>query len=118
MQNIPVDVTQLVCLAMGPARPKIKNRQTGEVATDQQGRPITQLRVACVPVDETSDDDGDMDVIQTTAEVPPMRRGTQLVVTGLVARPYAFRDQSGEQRAGVTFWAQSIAPMTNGKAGS
>lgn len=116
MQNIPVDVTQLVFLAMGPARPKLKDRRTGEVATDQQGRAITVVRVACVPIDETSDDDGDMDLIQTTAEVRPMRRGTQLAVTGLVARPYAFRDQAGEQRAGVTFWAQSIAPATAGKA--
>ncbi len=111
MQSIPVDVAKIVFLAMSAPRPTLKDRRTGEVATDREGRTVTALRCACVPRDESSEDIPEMELIQTVAEVPPIRRGTQVQVTGLVARPYAFKDNSGAQRAGVTFWADAIGPV-------
>lgn len=119
MQSIPVDVSKLVFLALEPPRPKLRDRRTGEQATDRDGRPVTALRCACVPADESSDDIPDIEVIQTISEVPTLRRGAPVQLVGLVARPYAFKDDSGTQRAGVTFWADAIAPLSaSGKAAS
>ena len=118
MQSIPVDVARMVFLAMESPRPKVKDRRTGEVAVDRDGRPVTVVRCACVPADEASDEDAALEVIQTVAEVPPLRRGSQVTITGLVARPWSFRDERGEVKAGVTYWADSIVPVGPQRGGA
>src|SRR5262249_37437348 len=92
-------------------RPKIRDRKTGQVATDPQGRPVTVVRCALLGADESSEEDGSLELVHTVAEVGAIKRGTPVVLSGLVARPYAFKDASGEQRAGVTFGAASIGPV-------
>ena len=110
MQSIPVDVSRMVFLAVEAPRPKLRDRRTGQVATDRDGHPVTAIRCACVPADEASEDDAALEVIQTIAQVPAIKRGTPVQVNGLTARPYAFKDERGEFKSGMTFWADSITP--------
>src|SRR5690349_13978797 len=98
--SIPVDVDQLVFVAMGTPRPKLRNRQTGEVAM-ARGQQISVVPVAALARDESNDeDDGDILRVQVLGEPEGIKRGMPLQITGLVARPYDFKDERNEQRFG------------------
>ena len=114
MQSIPVDISKIMFLALGTPKPKIKNRQTGEQSMDRDGRPVTAVRCACVPTEESDADVAEIEEIRTVSEVPPLRRGAPVQLIGLVAKPWSFRDDNGKERFGVTFWAEQITPL-NGR---
>jgi hypothetical protein len=116
MQTIPVDVSKIIFIAMEGPKPKLRNRKTGEQSVDRDGRPVHVIRCACVPADESSDAVPEIEAIHTIADVPSLRRGAPVQVSGLVARPWAFQDDSGKERSGVTFWAEQITQV-NGRAG-
>lgn len=116
MQSIPVDLEQLVFVAMGSPRAKVRNRQTGEVVM-ARGQRVTVVPIAALAADEAGgeEDDGAILRVQVLGEVEGIRRGMPVQVAGLVARPYDFKDErSGEHKFGITYWAQSITPIANG----
>ena len=118
MQIIPVDASKIIFIAMEGPKPKLKNRKTGEHSLDREGRPVHVVRCACVPADESSEAVPEIEAIHTIADIPTLRRGAPVQVNGLVARPWAFQDDSGQQRSGVTFWAEQITPVNGRGAGS
>jgi hypothetical protein len=112
MKSIPVDVDQLVFIAMGDPRPKLRNRQTGEVATDKQGRPTYVVPVAALRADDEEEGDGSLIKIQVSGEPVGIRRGLPIQVESLMARSWEIRDEkTGEPRFGISYWARSLAPV-------
>lgn len=111
MKNIKVDLSEYIVMAASKPQPKVKNKQTGEVALSN-GLPVNETELILLPADEDSLDKTESVVVRTVGEMPPIRRGVGVTVTGLVARPWTFVDDSGKERSGITFWAESIAPAT------
>lgn len=80
--NIPMDSTRTL-LAMGPAAPRIKDRQTGEIATDRDG--VAQYEVQLV-----MQMDGGAPLpmavsIPETGLTEPIEMGSKVKATGLTA---------------------------------
>lgn len=71
-------------LAMGPAVPRIKDRQTGEVATDRDG--VTQFEVQLVmPMDGAQALPMTVSVPETGLSADVIGIGTPVKATGLIA---------------------------------
>lgn len=100
MRSIPVDTARMVFMAAGGARPKLKNRETGEIRLNAQGVQVWQVKVLA----QVDDNDGDALLISFPAQTPPpLRLGMPLRVSGLVAIPW---EMGG--RHGVAFSAASV----------
>ncbi|MBO2531255.1 MAG: hypothetical protein CW348_15680 [Thermobifida sp.] len=100
MRSIPVDVSRMVFIAAGPVRPKLVNRQTGELKTNAQGVQLWQVKVLA----QVDEQDGEALLISFPAQSPPhLRLGMPLRVSGLTAIPW---EASG--RHGVAFSAESV----------
>ncbi|MFE6386486.1 SCO3933 family regulatory protein [Nocardiopsis dassonvillei] len=103
MRNIPVDTSQMVFIAAGSPRPKVKDRQTGEIKYNADGSPVWQLKVLA----QVEDNDAETLLVSFPAtQAITARLGTPLTVQGLTAIPW---ETNG--RHGVAFSASSIAPL-------
>jgi len=100
MRAIPVDTSRMVFIAAGPVRPRLVNRQTGELKVNSEGVQLWQLRVLA----QVDDQDGEALLISFPAQSPPsVRLGMPLRVQGLTAIPWEF-----DGRYGIAFSAQSV----------
>ncbi|WP_160050212.1 hypothetical protein [Nocardiopsis sp. FR4] len=103
MRSIPVDTSRMVFIAAGSPRPKVKDRQTGEIKYNADGSPMWQLQVLA----QVEDNDAETLLISfPAAHAITARLGTPLNVQDLTAIPW---ETNG--RHGVAFAAASIAPM-------
>ena len=81
--NIPMDSSRTL-LAMGPAAPRIKDRQTGEIATDRDG--VSQYEVQLVmPMDGAQALPMAVSVPETGLSGDSIDIGTRVKATGLIA---------------------------------
>jgi hypothetical protein len=81
--NLPLDPTRLI-LAMGPATPRIKDKQTGEIDTNRDG-------VALYEVQAVMQMDGGTPLpmnisVPESGLVDPIDMGTKVKAAGLMAR--------------------------------
>ena len=81
--NLPLDSSRLL-LAMGPATPRIKNRQTGEIATDNDGVTLYEVQ-AVMQMDGGAPLAMNISVPETGL-TDPIEMGTKVKATGLLAR--------------------------------
>jgi hypothetical protein len=96
-------------IAGGPAEPVVKDRTSGEVATDRDsGKTMHQVHLtAFVPGDPKPQ----VWPVKVAGEVPPIKQGQAVRVEGLTAA-----DWEVDGRSGVAFRAQSIGPVQQGRA--
>jgi hypothetical protein len=104
MFRIPVNTSGVTLIAGGPAEAVLKNRSTGEIATDRQGRSTYVVHVtAFVPGDSKPQ----VWSVKVPGPVKPVVQGQMVQVDGLVASDWE-SEQDGRSRHGVSFRAESI----------
>jgi hypothetical protein len=108
MRQIPVDTsTASVMVAQAP-EPKIKDRRTGEVATDAEtGATLMTVNVMFAA-------NGEVEILNVT--VPEtgisgeLAMGTPVALTGLIARPWE-NEFNGQKRHGIAFRAVAVTSL-------
>ena len=107
MKFIPVKDSALEFTAAGAPTPRVKDRDTGELRTDSEGRTLYQITVLAGRVG------GDGELIKVTVAGKPegIRRGTPLTVTGLEAIPWA-QLRNGVLYSGVAYRAETVSVDT------
>ncbi|GAB3211235.1 hypothetical protein GCM10027294_32720 [Marinactinospora endophytica] len=107
MRSIPVDTSRMTVIAAGPVRPKLVNRQTGEIKVNAAGVQLWQVKVLA----QVDEQDGEALTVSFPAQSPPqLRLGVPLRVAGLVAIPW-----EANGRHGVAFSAASVEVVQAGR---
>ncbi|GAB3654767.1 hypothetical protein GCM10027589_13680 [Actinocorallia lasiicapitis] len=102
MKNIPVDTTSLTFVCVAQPRPKLADRDTGEVKVDKDGRTVFQVGLSAV------DALGRVDLLNVSvSDDPGLRLGQIVTVAGLVGSPWQ-REDRGRHYAGVAYKADRI----------
>lgn len=98
--------------------PKLKNRQTGEVAMSREG--VSKWDVSVWVKDKAGGGDKDTIQVTVTAEKAPEIVPGQPVefVGGLRASFWEFTDERGQHRAGLAYTAEGVRTTSAGSAGS
>ena len=109
MRSIRVETSSATILLTEAPEPKVKDRQTGEIAKDAlSGEALMKLGVVFIDAGESS-------LIQVTVPESGVTEGLTLgapvSLVGLVARPWE-SVFNGQQRHGIAFRAAAIAPGT------
>ncbi|GEB51945.1 hypothetical protein [Streptomyces cacaoi] len=107
MRTIRVDTSAASVLLTEVPEPKVRDRQTGEIAKDaMSGEPL--MKVGVVYIDE-----GESALIHVTVPESGVTEGLALgapvSLPGLVARPWE-SVFNGQQRHGIAYRAAAIAP--------
>lgn len=107
MRQIPVDTSNAtVMVAKGP-QPKVKDRRTGEIATDVNGTTLMIVEVMFSTPDE-------VEILKLTVPQPgvsdDLTMGTPVALTGLVAAPWE-NEFNGQKRHGITFRAVAVTSL-------
>ncbi|MEV0445362.1 hypothetical protein AB0I84_38740 [Streptomyces spectabilis] len=111
MQQIPVDTAGAMLMVAQPPQPKYANQKTQERAADTRtGELLSTLDVLFVK-------DGNAEVVKITVPessiVGELVMGTQVGITGLVARPWE-NEFNGQKRHGISFRAAFVSVQTAG----
>lgn len=101
MRTIPVDTGKLRFFTGGPPRPLVTD--TGEVRTDREGRPLSQLPVVAL----SEGGEAETLTVRMPGPLPDLAQLSPVRFDGLVARPWHMGDRSG-----VSFWARAVAPIS------
>jgi hypothetical protein len=114
MRVIPVDTTGALVMVAQDPRPKLKDRRTGEVATDAEtGATLMTLDVTFVA-------NGEAEVMNLTVPETGLPEGLMpgmpIKLTALVARPWA-NEFNGEKRSGIAFRASAVTVANFGGKG-
>jgi hypothetical protein len=104
-----VETTAATILLTEAPETKIKDRQTGEIATDAtSGEPLMTLGVVHI-------EDGESSLLKVTVPQSGIGEGLTLggpvALPGLVARPWE-STFNGQQRHGIAFRAAAVTPAT------
>ncbi|PTM86265.1 SCO3933 family regulatory protein [Streptomyces sp. VMFN-G11Ma] len=115
MRQIPVDTaTATVMVAKNP-QPKVKDRRTGEIATDAE----TGAKLMTVDVMFAANDE--VEILSVTVPEPgisgELTMGTPVALTGLVARPWE-NEFNGQKRHGIAFRAVAVTSLVETAAKS
>ncbi|NEW75064.1 SCO3933 family regulatory protein [Streptomyces rhizosphaericus] len=107
MRSIRVETSGATVLLTEAPEPKVKDRQTGEIAKDaQSGEVLMRLGVVYI-------DGGESSLLQVTVPESGVTEGLALgspvTLIGLIARPWE-SVFNGQQRHGIAFRAEAIAP--------
>ncbi|MCD9594174.1 hypothetical protein [Streptomyces sp. 8ZJF_21] len=107
MRSIRVETSGATVLLTEAPEPKVKDRQTGEIAKDaQSGETLMRLGVVYI-------DGGESSLLQVTVPESGVTEGLALglpvTLIGLIARPWE-TVFNGQQRHGIAFRAEAIAP--------
>lgn len=107
MRTMRIDTSTATILLTEAPAPKVRDRQTGEIAKDTAtGEAL--MKVGVVYIDE-----GESSIIQVTVPesgvTDDLALGAPVSLPGLVARPWdsVF---NGQQRHGIAFRAAAVAP--------
>jgi hypothetical protein len=107
MFRIPVNTAAITFIAGGPAEPVLKDRTTGQLATDREtGQTMYSLHLT---VFMPGDPRPQVWPVKVAGEVPSINQGQAVTVDGLVASDWENTD-GGRNRHGVSFRATSILP--------
>ncbi|MBW5483739.1 SCO3933 family regulatory protein [Streptomyces bambusae] len=108
MRQIPVDTSAAMLMVAQPPQPKIKDRRTGEIATDlETGAPLATVDVVFLMA-------GVSDVLSVTVPQPGVSNelvmGTPVAITGLIARPWE-NEFNGQKRHGISYRAAAVTSL-------
>ncbi|MFI6566813.1 hypothetical protein [Streptomyces sp. NPDC050534] len=108
MRQIPVDTSTATVMVAQAPEPKVKDRRTGEVATDAEtGATLMTVNVMFAA-------NGEVEILNVT--VPEtgisgeLAMGTQVALTGLIARPWE-NEFNGQKRHGIAFRAIAVTSL-------
>jgi hypothetical protein len=109
MPKMPIDPNRVTFVAGGPAEPVVKNRDTGELATDRVTKQtMFQLHLTVFLAGESKPE---VWTVKVAGQPPAISQGERVMVTGLMGS-----DWENNGRHGVSFRAESIAPVGASKA--
>ncbi|MCF3137055.1 MULTISPECIES: SCO3933 family regulatory protein [Streptomyces] len=114
MRQIPVDTAAMTVMLIQAPEKKVKNRETGEVATDRQsGQVLYNVSVAVIV-------DGRPDavtiVVAEDGIQPDLMPGMAVELPGLVARPWENDFGHGISYRAIAVAAKQLTPAgSNGK---
>ncbi|MEU0002817.1 hypothetical protein ABZ079_00545 [Streptomyces sp. NPDC006314] len=100
MRQIPVDTNGAVVMVAKPPQVKVRDRRTGEIATDAETG--AKLEILSITVPEPG----------ITGE---LAMGTPVALTGLIARPWE-NDFNGQKRHGIAFRAVAVTSLADAAA--
>ncbi|MER5442009.1 hypothetical protein [Streptomyces sp. NPDC002790] len=111
MRQIPVDTSAAVVMVAKPPQPKVKDRRTGEIATDiESGASLMTVEVMFSSNDE-------VEILPVTVPEPGISgelvMGTPVALTGLIARPWE-NDFGNGTRHGISFRAVAVTSLAAG----
>ncbi|MEV6212607.1 hypothetical protein [Kitasatospora sp. NPDC051914] len=115
MRFIPVDTTGALVMVAQEPRPKLKNRQTGEMALDAEtGVPLLTLDVTFVA-------NGQADILSLTVPQPGIPEGlvpgSLVSLVKLIARPWE-NEFNGQKRFGIAYRAEAVVITAPALAGA
>lgn len=113
MRQIPVDTAAMTVMLIQAPEPKIKNRETGEVAIDKlSGKTLFNVNVAVIV-------DGRPDavtiVVAEDGIQPDLFPGAPVALPGLVARPWENDFGHGISFKATAVMAAQVPAAANGK---
>lgn len=110
MRQIPVDTANATVMVAQPPQPKIRDRRTGELATD----PETGATLMTVSVMFALN--GEVEILNITVPETGISgelvMGTPVALTGLVARPWE-NEINGQRRHGIAFRAVAVTSLAS-----
>lgn len=99
---IPVDVAKLHITCAKAARPRLVNKETGEIKRDRDGNTMYEITLLI------EDAHGRMELVKvTTTPEPPVSPGDEIIPVGMVGYVW---EQNG--RWGIAYRTQSFIPAT------
>ncbi|GAA3528092.1 hypothetical protein [Streptomyces osmaniensis] len=115
MRQIPVDTSGAVVMVAKTPQVKVRDRRTGEVATDME----TGAKLMTVDVMFAANEE--VEILSVTVPEPgitgELSMGTPVALTGLIARPWE-NDFNGQKRHGIAFRAVAVTSLADATAGS
>ncbi|MEU2928861.1 hypothetical protein ABZ636_27995 [Streptomyces sp. NPDC007251] len=109
MRQIPVDTTTATVMVAKTPQPKVKDRRTGEIATDVE----TGAKLMTVDVMFAANDEVEIlsITVPETGISGDLAMGTPVALTGLIARPWE-NEFNGQKRHGIAFRAVAVTSLT------
>lgn len=115
MRQILVDTNGATVMVAKAPQPKVKDRRTGEIATDME----TGATLMTVDVMYAANDE--VEILSITVPQPgisgELAMGTPVALTGLVARPWE-NEFNGQKRHGIAFRAVAVTSLVAGASQS
>ncbi|WP_406264400.1 hypothetical protein OH779_14535 [Actinacidiphila glaucinigra] len=113
MRQIPVDTSAASVMVAQPPQPKVRDRRTGEIATD------AETGATMMTVDVMFAANGEVEILSVTVPQPGISgelvMGTPVAITGLIARPWE-NEFNGQRRHGISFRAVAVTSLAAGAA--
>ncbi|MCF2536891.1 hypothetical protein K6168_14630 [Streptomyces sp. FB2] len=113
MRQIPVDTANATVMVAKAPQPKVKDRRTGEIATDAE----TGATMMTVDVMFAANDE--VEILSITVPEPgisaELAMGTPVALIGLVARPWE-NEFNGQKRHGIAFRAVAVTSLADAAA--
>ncbi|MEQ4724926.1 hypothetical protein [Nonomuraea sp. B19D2] len=98
---IPVDTTKLVITCVKAPKPRLLNKDTGEIKTDKNGNTVYEVTVS------VEDEFGRIELVKIgTSGEPPISAGQQVNPTGLVGYVWEIAG-----RWGISYRAAALLPV-------
>jgi hypothetical protein len=107
MRNIPipVDTTKLQFVCVAAPRPRLLNKDTGEIKTDKNGTPVYEVALSAI------NSAGRIELVRVnTSGEPPVTLGMPVCPVDLVGFVWE-QTRNGEVRWGISYRAASIVPV-------
>src|SRR4051794_7276383 len=110
MRNIPipVDVSKLEFVCVAAPRPRVMNKQTGEVKVDKQGRTVFTVGLS---VSDLGSDGLELVNVNISAD-PPVTVGMVVTPVDLVGFVWE-QTRNGETRWGISYRATDLVPASS-----
>ncbi|MEV6024344.1 hypothetical protein [Streptomyces sp. NPDC052036] len=113
MRQIPVDTAGAVVMVAKAPQVKVRDRRTGEIATDAE----TGAKLMTVDVMFAANEE--VEILSITVPEPgitgELAMGTPVALTGLIARPWE-NDFNGQKRHGIAFRAVAVTSLADAAA--
>ncbi|MFF4210878.1 hypothetical protein ACFYZE_16265 [Streptomyces sp. NPDC001796] len=108
MRQIPVDTTAATVMVAKTPQPKVRDRRTGEIATDTE----TGAKLMTVDVMFAANDEVEIlsITVPETGISGDLAMGTPVALTGLIARPWE-NEFNGQKRHGIAFRAVAVTSL-------
>jgi len=104
LRGIPVNTDRFeTAMATAPPSPRIKDRDTGELRVDPEGRTLYQVPVLVVPPGS----DGEVIRVSVPGEPTGVTAGVPVRLRDLVAVPWEM-ERNGHLRWGIAFRASAV----------
>ncbi|WP_219465670.1 SCO3933 family regulatory protein [Nonomuraea rhizosphaerae] len=110
MRNIPipVDTAKLQFTCVKAARPRLVNKDTGEIKTDKNGQTVYEITMT------VEDESGRIELVKiATSGEPAIVAGQEVTPVDLVGYVWEI-SQGGSTRWGISYRAASIVPAMAG----